>query len=32
MRPGDANEIAVGATFETLRDYQRCPERTPASK
>ena len=32
MRPGDANQISVGSTFEGLRDYQRCSERIPASK
>ena len=32
MRPGDANQIAVGSTFKSLRDYQRCSEKTPASK
>jgi hypothetical protein len=32
MRPGDANQIAVGSTLESLRDYQRCSERIPASK
>jgi hypothetical protein len=32
MRPGDVNQIAVGSTFESLRDYQRCSEKTPASK
>ena len=32
MRPGDANQISVGSTFEGLRDYQRCSEKTPASK
>jgi hypothetical protein len=32
MRPGDANQIAVGSTFQSLRDYQRCPEKTPASQ
>jgi hypothetical protein len=30
MRPGDANQIAVGSTFESLRDYQRCSEKTPS--
>ena len=28
MRPGDANQIAVGSTFESLTDYQRCSEKT----
>ena len=32
MRPGDANQIAVCSTFKSLRDYQRCSEKTPASK
>jgi len=32
MQPGDANQIAVGSTFENLTNYRRCPERTPASK
>jgi len=31
MRPGDANQIAVGSTFERLTDYRRCPGKTPAS-
>ena len=29
MRPGDANQIAVGSKFESLTNYQRCPEKTP---
>ena len=28
MRPGDANQISVGSTFEGLRDYQRCSKKT----
>ena len=32
MRPGDANQISVGPAFESLRNYQRCSESTPASK
>ena len=28
MRPGDGGQIAVGSTFENLRDYQRCSEKT----
>ena len=28
MRPGDANQIAVGSSFESLRSYQRCSEKT----
>ena len=31
IRPGDANQIFVGAEFENLRAYQRCPESTPTS-
>ena len=32
IRPGDANRISVGSAFESLRAYQRCSEKTPASK
>ena len=28
MRPGDGGQIAVGSTFESLTDYQRCSEKT----
>ena len=30
MRPGDASQIAVGSTFESLRGYQRCSGKTPS--
>jgi hypothetical protein len=29
MRPGDGNQIAVGPTFESLTNYQRCAKKTP---
>src|SRR6516164_1480166 len=32
MRPGDASQIAVGSTFESLRGYQRCSGKTPSNK
>ena len=32
IRSGDANQISVGPAFESLRNYQRCSESTPASK
>ena len=32
IRSGDANQISVGPAFESLRNYQRWSESTPASK
>ena len=32
IRPGDANRISAGSTFESLKTYQRCSESTPAAK
>jgi len=32
IRPGEANQISVGSTFENLRAYQRCSEKTPPSQ
>jgi len=30
--PGDLKELAAGSTFDSLSEYQRCSEKTPASK
>ena len=32
MLPGDLKELAAGSTFDSLSEYQRCSEKTPASK
>jgi len=31
MRLGETGQIAVGPTFESLKTYQRCPKKAPAS-
>ena len=32
LRPGDANQIYVGSTLDSLKAHQRCSQNTPASK
>jgi hypothetical protein len=32
LRPGDANQIFVGSTLDSLKAHQRCSQKTPASK
>jgi hypothetical protein len=29
IRPGDDGQISLGATFESLAAYRRCPAREP---
>ena len=32
IRPDEANQISVGAGFDSLKAYQRCSQKTPALK